>query len=106
MKLTAVLNLSLPVFCHAQTSPSASALVVDGRTYSYAELAAAAGRVADWLLSRPGERDKGHGPRVGILASRSFETYAGIVGVAWAGGSFVPLGLKQPADRLSVILAK
>src|SRR5687767_12978890 len=104
MNRTAVLNLALPVYCHAHTSPKALALVVDGREYTYADLAAAAGRVAAWLCARCDTG--GRGPRVGILASRSFEAYAGILGTVWAGGCFVPLGIKQPADRLSVILNK
>src|SRR5688572_29549754 len=106
MTLTALLNLAWGVYSHAQMSRAQTALVVDGRDYSYGEFAAAAGRVASWLRALPAANDEYRGPRVGILASRSFEAYAGIVGAAWAGGCFVPLGLKQPADRLNIILSK
>jgi non-ribosomal peptide synthetase component F len=43
---------------------------------------------------------------VGILAYRTFETYAGILGTAWAGGTYVPLNPKQPAARLESILRR
>jgi amino acid adenylation domain-containing protein len=46
------------------------------------------------------------GLRVGILAARSIETYAGIVGVAWAGGTYVPLNPKTPASRLAYVIKR
>src|SRR5258706_193118 len=87
-------NLAAGIFRSARTQPGATALVFDGREYTYAELAAAAGRVAGWL----GSIGSGGPPvlRVGILAARSFATYAGILGTAWAGGTYVPLNPKHP----------
>ena len=40
-----------------------------------------------------------HG-RIGILASRSTEACIGILATSWAGGTYVPIGLKLPKDRL------
>jgi D-alanine--poly(phosphoribitol) ligase subunit 1 len=99
-----VLNLAASVFFHAQTGPERSALVVDDRTYTYATLAFAAGRVATWVRSHASR--SGRAPRVGIMAARSFETYAGILGTAWAGGTYVPLNPQQPTGRLSSIIRR
>jgi D-alanine--poly(phosphoribitol) ligase subunit 1 len=97
-------NLAFGLFSHARVNPAATALVVDEREYSYASLARSAGAVATWLRARPpGEAGV---PRVGVLAARSLETYAGILGTAWAGGTYVPLNPKQPAARLAVILER
>jgi D-alanine--poly(phosphoribitol) ligase subunit 1 len=103
MSCSDVLNLALPVFCHAKEQPAHAALVVDEKQYSYADLASAAARVAAWLKNGS---LAGRPIRVGILAARSFETYAGILGAAWAGGTYVPLNPKQPASRLRFIVEK
>jgi len=97
-----VLNPAHAVFRVARDRPESTALVIDGRAHSYAELAAEARKVAAWVHSaaHAGEQPR----RIGILASRSFETYAGIVGAAWAGGTYVPLHPRQPPARLVSIL--
>ena len=97
-----VFNLATALYCHARLSPARMALVVEEREYSYAGLAHHAGRVACWL----GRGVEGRGLRVGILAGRSLETYAGILGTAWAGGTYVPLNPKQPAARMGVIMRR
>jgi amino acid adenylation domain-containing protein len=99
-----LLNLAYPVFCQARMNPSRTALVVEERASPYEDLAAAAGRVAGWLGSHAFRH--GRAARVGILAARSFETYAGILGTAWAGGTYVPLNPKQPGARLASILQR
>jgi D-alanine--poly(phosphoribitol) ligase subunit 1 len=97
-------NLAYPVYCHARSAPSRTALVVDRREYSYGELAAEAARVASWLRSHFSRADRA--PRVGILGTRSFETYAGILGAAWAGCTYVPLNPRSPSGRLASILRR
>src|SRR5437868_10548747 len=104
-----VLNPALSLFVHAQVGRTRHALVVGEQVYSYEALATEAGRVATWLRTRPFRRTGGSSgtervPRVGILAARSIETYAGILGTLWAGGTYVPLNLAQhPADLLSIV---
>src|SRR5436189_138199 len=90
---TDALNLALPVFCHSKLNARRLALVVDGAEYTYAQLGGAAGRIAAWIAARTdgAAETRRRGPRVGILAYRTFETYAGILGAAWAGGTYVPL---------------
>jgi D-alanine--poly(phosphoribitol) ligase subunit 1 len=57
-------------------------------------------RTANWLGSN--ERS---GPRyVGILATRSWQACAGILGAAWAGATYMPLNMSQPPDALIQLL--
>jgi D-alanine--poly(phosphoribitol) ligase subunit 1 len=93
-------NLALPFYRSAQRYPHHVALWIEGRTWTYAELAGLAQRIAGWLSSR------GPAARVGILASRSMETYAGILGTLWASAAYFPLSPKWPAERLGNILAR
>lgn len=110
MSRSPVLNPAFALFCHAQSAPERPALVVDDRTYTYAELAGAAGRVATWLrghgAAAGSDGGEAHRPRVGVLANRSFETYAGILGAAWAGATWVPLNPKQPAARIDTVIER
>ena len=85
MNPSTALNLAFPIYAHSRVSPGHPALVVEGRSYSYQQLARRAQAVADWC------RDLGKLPRVAVLASRSLEAYAGLLGVAWAGGAYLPI---------------
>src|SRR4051812_2928245 len=82
---TAALNLALPVFCHSKLNGPRLAIAVDGAEHTYAKLGDTAGRIAAWVAARTdgGREARRRGPRVGILAYRTFETYAGILGAAW-----------------------
>jgi D-alanine--poly(phosphoribitol) ligase subunit 1 len=75
------------------------ALSVDGVDYSYSQLAATAGCMAGWLQSR----HVGPGHRVGILASRSVQAYAGILATCWVGATYIPINVALPAEGLSKI---
>ena len=68
------LNCAFSLSRHAINQPNQIALVVDGDSYSYAELAAFAGKVAAWLQAA--EPEKMLGARVGVLTSRTLDTYA------------------------------
>jgi amino acid adenylation domain-containing protein len=93
-------NLAQPFYESACRHPSNLALVVGGRQFSYAELAALARRIAGWLGRKPGA-----GPaKVGILASRTIEAYAGVLGTLWSGSAYVPINPHTPEDRLIRIL--
>ena len=93
-------NLANPLFEHARKHSSSLALSVSGNDLSYGELAGLAQRTARWLTAgvsrRPGF--------VGILASRSVEAYAGVLGACWAGDAYVPLNPQLPAARLEQLL--
>src|SRR5580658_5749654 len=80
---------------HTLANPARLALAVGGGSYSYGELAGMSQRLAR-LLGRP--------KRVGILASRSLEAYAGVLGTLWTGAAYVPIHPKTPDERLIQIL--
>jgi amino acid adenylation domain-containing protein len=61
-----------------------------------------AARIAGWLGGgRSADSSKTH---VAIIASRSLEAYAGILGACWAGAAYVPINPKLPALTLHRIL--
>ncbi len=93
-------NLALPFFESATANPRALALYVSESGYSYGELASLARRIAGWLGPNTGE---GSG-KVGILASRTIEAYAGVLGTLWSGAAYVPIKPDTPEDRVIRIL--
>lgn len=65
---------------------------------TYADMGAIVARLAA-RVSR-----NGRPRRVGILATRSVEAYAGILGAAMAGAAYVPINLKWPESRIVALL--
>ncbi len=94
------LNLALPFRVQAGANPDRPALRIDGSETTYARLAEMAGRIAAWLEESPTPGQA----RVAVLASRSLEAYAGILGACWAGAAYVPLSPKAPEERLIRVL--
>ena len=92
--------LSTLFFEHATRNPDRLALSVGGEEFGYGELLGLVQPVASWLRAR----FKGEAHRVGILASRSWEAYAGILAACWTGGTYVPLHPAWPEDRILQIL--
>ena len=84
----------------AMRSPLATAVEWVGGAFTYQELDRRANRLAHRL------RALGIGPGVlvGIAVERSPEMAVGLLGVLKAGGAFVPLDPKYPADRLAHML--
>jgi len=80
----------------AARSPDAPAVVSSSGDWTWSELRRAAGRVTAEL------RDLGIGPgdRVGVLAERSREMLAGLVGIMGAGAAYVPLDPSYPENRI------
>ncbi|MCM0673498.1 amino acid adenylation domain-containing protein [Micromonospora phytophila] len=93
-------TLHAPIEERAARTPDAVALTFEGRGVTYAELNAAANRIAHRL------RGAGVGPEtlVGVCAERSVELVAGLLGVLKAGGAYLPLDPEYPADRLAFML--
>ncbi len=100
-------NMACAIYHHAQINPEAQAVVCQGRSLTYGELAERSARVARRLL-RGAHWNRSHGrpPRVGILASRSIDACVAMLGACWAGATYVPIGLKQPVDRILAVLAQ
>ncbi|MFK8013839.1 MAG: amino acid adenylation domain-containing protein [Gammaproteobacteria bacterium] len=86
----------------ANQTPDRAAVVDETGTTSYRELIARVEQIAAGL------RDKGikPGDSVAILAERSTQTIAGMLGVLAAGAAYVPIGTEAPASRVKQILAQ
>lgn len=85
----------------AGRTPGAVAVRHDGAARTYAEVAAAAHRLAH-RLRRLGVRP---GDRVAICLERGPELPAALLGVLASGAAYVPLDPSHPADRLGYVLA-
>jgi len=85
----------------ASAAPFEPAVRCGGVTWTRGELAAAARRVAFRL------HQAGVGPEVpvGLVAERSLEMVAGLLGILAAGGCFVPVDPEHPAGRVADVLA-
>jgi D-alanine--poly(phosphoribitol) ligase subunit 1 len=90
------------VFEQSLRTSEGLALAADGVELTYGELVLRASRLAAMLR----DQGIGRGSRVGILGSRSLLALQAVLGVAWAGASYVPLGLRWPEQRLTAVLAR
>ena len=93
-------NLAFPFHNQSIRNPESLALFVGGERFSYAELSNLARNISGWL----GQNSRKTSGRVGILASRTVEAYAGVLGTLWSGEAYVPITPNTPEDRLIRIL--
>ncbi|MGC1296446.1 MAG: amino acid adenylation domain-containing protein [Alloacidobacterium sp.] len=93
-------NLALPFYENSIVNSQALALFVGETRFSYGELATLARRISGWLAAKNGETSG----KIGILASRTIEAYAGVLGTLWSGAAYVPINPQTPEDRLIRIL--
>ncbi|GGW82893.1 non-ribosomal peptide synthetase/type I polyketide synthase [Streptomyces lomondensis] len=85
----------------ARRTPDAVALLGDEGRVSYAELDAAANRLAHLLRTRGAER----GQRVAVLLPRGPQLITALLAVLKTGAAYVPLDPSLPAPRLALLLA-
>ena len=85
----------------AARTPKATAVVLEERSLSYAELEARSNQLAYRLIER------GVGPEVvvGLCLERSLEMVIGLLGILKAGGAYLPLDPEYPSERLAFMLA-
>ena len=93
-------NLANPFYKNSIEHPEHLALSCAGTDLNYAQLARFARDIAGVL----GAGGIGRGRRVGLLATRSIEACAGVLGTCWSGVAYVPLSLKLPEERLLTVL--
>ena len=81
-------------------TPDATAVVCGSDEITYAELDAAANRLARVLIER------GVGPErfVAVAVPRSIDLVVALLGTLKAGGAYVPIDLDQPTERTAFIL--
>ncbi|WP_034853965.1 condensation domain-containing protein, partial [Inquilinus limosus] len=86
----------------ARATPQAEALVFGAERLSYAELDRRTNRLAQALAAR------GVGPDVlvGVAAERSVEMVLALLGIAKAGGAYLPLDPDHPRERLAGTIAE
>ncbi len=82
---------------HVLARPQSTAVICDEAQMGYAQLDIQADRLARRLLAQGTVL----GTRVGLLAERSIEFVVGMLGILKAGGVYVPLDPRLPADRLA-----
>ncbi|MFF3750435.1 amino acid adenylation domain-containing protein [Streptomyces sp. NPDC002018] len=93
---------SVPELFAAQAARTPDAVaVVDGkRTVTYAELDAAAARLAGHLARRGVRR----GHRVAVLMERSADLLTALLAIWRTGAAYVPVDVTNPADRITFLL--
>ncbi|PZS13434.1 MAG: non-ribosomal peptide synthetase, partial [Pseudonocardiales bacterium] len=84
------------------STPNAVSLVSDSIELSYAELEVRANRLAHRLI----RLGVGVEDRVAVLVERSAELVVTVLAAAKAGGMYVPLDVRAPAERLRLVLAQ
>ncbi|MFC5833505.1 non-ribosomal peptide synthetase [Nonomuraea insulae] len=97
-------DATLPELWEAQVrrNPQAPAIrTTDGHVVTYAELNAAANRLARYLHSLGAGRES----FVAVCVRPSVEMFVALLGVVKAGAAYVPLDPSHPADRLAYCLA-
>ena len=94
-------NPASPVHEQSGRTPGCLALSADGAELTYEEVVRRASRLASALNGYGLAR----GSRIGILGSRSRIAVEAVLGAAWAGATYVPLGPRWPEERLKAALA-
>ena len=85
----------------ARSDPHRAALVIDGESWSYAELVAAAQQIAGHF-PKPAEDEQQ--PITAVMAQRHISSYAGILAARFSGHAYVPLNVNHPCKRNATIL--
>jgi amino acid adenylation domain-containing protein len=88
-------SVAADFLARAERNPDAVGLVVNARSYTYAEMADTAGRWAARLRALRSRESM----RIGIYAYRSATNYLGVLAAIFAGATFVPLNPTFPGAR-------
>lgn len=104
MQLSSVTENDAPLFIRrveeiVRRYPDHVALWVAGETYSYEQLWQASALIAGTLMRKEGEF-------CALIASKSFASYAAILGIMRAGKGYLPVAPDDPVDRIVAALAQ
>jgi D-alanine--poly(phosphoribitol) ligase subunit 1 len=100
-------NLASSIALHSRLTPDAVAIVSESAQLTYGELAAQASRLANLLRQSPKWKESESSlPRVAVLASRTIDACVAAIGAAWAGATYIPIGVKLPEDSILAILSQ
>lgn len=98
--ITPATTLAALVQRQVEATPDTTAVVYEGRRYSYREINEEANRVAHWLIAQGiGAED-----RVVVLLDRSPELVITALGIMKAGAVYLPVDPTYPEDRRAFIL--
>ncbi|MEU9809140.1 amino acid adenylation domain-containing protein [Mycobacterium sp. NPDC050853] len=89
------------VAARAAVQPDATALVYEGRHFSYRETNELSNRLAHWLI----QQGIGTEDRVAVLLDKSPELIITALAIAKAGAVYLPIDSEYPANRIAHILA-
>ncbi|MFB6363085.1 amino acid adenylation domain-containing protein [Paenibacillus elgii] len=84
----------------ARRLPDQTAVVCGGESLTYLELAGRSGAISAALKKAGIQREE----LVGIIAGRSIDMIAGILGILKAGGAYVPIDPDYPDERIRYLL--
>ncbi|PYG89177.1 amino acid adenylation domain-containing protein [Ruminiclostridium sufflavum DSM 19573] len=82
--------------------PHKTAVVFEGREYSYSRLAYEARRISALLI----ENGVGQNTFVAVQMKKSFEQIAAVIGITRLGAAYVPVLYNQPIERTEAVLRK
>lgn len=98
---TPATTLAALVEAQSARTPDATAVVYEGRHYTYREINESANRFAHWLI----QQGIGTEDRVAVLLDRSPELVITALGLIKAGAVYLPVDPTYPEDRLNFILS-
>jgi amino acid adenylation domain-containing protein len=84
----------------ASSAPGRVAVITGDSRHTFGEVESRANRVAHWLR----RHEVRPNARVGICARRSLDMVVGLLGIAKAGGAYLPLDSCYPPDRLAFMI--
>ncbi len=88
---------------HAANAPERPALTIDGETWSYGELLAAAQHIAEQL---PAADPDAPAPVTAVIADRYASSYLGILACLLRGHTYCPVNADNPAKRNDNLLKR
>lgn len=84
----------------AKKTPDQAAVIIGGREMTYQEL----DRKSDSLAGVLREHGVGANVIVGIMAERSMEMVIGLLGILKAGGTYLPIDVNYPSNRVDYMI--